>query len=268
MIVNKDFPKKRKTIAQNDWFSERKSDVDRNEGGVVVDIRPIKAFSDNYIWLIQEEKDAVVVDPGEAGVVLDYLEENGLRLAGILLTHKHADHTGGVRDLLSKHPETPVYGPEEASSLANRIVREGDFFELLGQTFQVLQTGGHTHGHISFLAGDHLFCGDALFSAGCGRVFTGDYEAQYETLQKFKRLDDNIKVYPGHEYTEVNLRFAQKMEPENEELSKALDEVQKRRAKGKPTLPTTIGREKKINLFLQTETLEDFIELRMARDRF
>ena len=116
--------------------------------------------------------------------------------------------------------------------------------------------------------GDNLFCGDALFSAGCGRVFTGDYEAQYETLQKFKRLDDDINVYPGHEYTEINLRFAYNMQPDNEKISKALKEVRELRAKGQPTLPTTIGREKEINLFLQVETLEDFIELRNARDDF
>ena len=116
--------------------------------------------------------------------------------------------------------------------------------------------------------GDDLFCGDSLFSAGCGRVFTGDYEAQYETLQKFKRLDDDINVYPAHEYTEINLCFAYDMQPDNEKVSKALEEVRELRAKGQPTLPTTIGREKEINLFLQVERLEDFIELRNARDDF
>lgn len=116
--------------------------------------------------------------------------------------------------------------------------------------------------------GDILFCGDALFSAGCGRVFTGDYEAQFNTLQKFKRLDDDIKVYPGHEYTEINLRFAYEIEPDNKEISKALEEVRGQRAKGEPSLPLTIGREKKINLFLRVKTLEEFIELRKTRDNF
>ena len=231
-------------------------------------IHPIKAFSDNYIWCIQEETEAVVVDPGKAKVVLDYLEEKQLHLTAILLTHKHKDHTGGVRELTARHPESPVYGPQETKGLANSVVEEGDSFNLLGQTFQIYKTGGHTHGHISFLMGDHLFCGDALFSAGCGRVFTGDYEAQYETLQKFKRLDDDINVYPGHEYTEINLRFAYDMQPDNGKFSKALEEVRELRAKGQPTLPTTLGREKEINLFLQVDTLEDFIELRNARDDF
>ncbi|WP_065409764.1 hydroxyacylglutathione hydrolase [Pseudobacillus wudalianchiensis] len=231
-------------------------------------IHPIKAFSDNYIWCIQEETEAVVVDPGEAKGVLDYLEEKQLRLAAILLTHKHEDHTGGVQEIVARHPESQVYGPKETEAFANRIVEEGTSFNLLGQTFQVFETGGHTHGHISFLMGDALFCGDALFSAGCGRVFTGDYEAQYETLRKFKRLDDDINIYPGHEYTEINLRFAYDMQPNNKKISKALEEVRELRAKGQPTLPTTIGREKEFNLFLQVETLKEFIELRNARDDF
>ncbi|PIC72917.1 hydroxyacylglutathione hydrolase [Sporosarcina sp. P17b] len=233
-----------------------------------MNIHPIKAFSDNYIWCIQEETEVVVVDPGKASVVLDYLEENQLRLAAILLTHMHEDHTGGVREILASHPECLVYGPEETKDLVNSVVKEDDSFHLMGQTFQVYESGGHTHGHISFLMGNHLFCGDALFSAGCGRVFTGDYEAQYETFQKFKHLDDDINVYAGHEYTETNLRFAYEIQPDNKKISNSLDEVQEMRAKDQPTLPSTIGREKEINLFLQAETLEDFIELRNARDNF
>ena len=231
-------------------------------------IHPIKAFSDNYIWCIQEETDVVVVDPGKASVVLDYLEEKQLRLKAILLTHMHDDHIGGVREILESHPESLVYGPEETKGLVNSVVMEGDSFNLLGQTFQVYETGGHTHGHISFLMDTNLFCGDALFSAGCGRVFTGDYEAQYETLQTFKHLDDDVHVYAGHEYTETNLRFAYEIQPNNKKLSKSLEEVQELRAKGQPTLPSTIGREKEINLFMQAETLADFIELRNARDNF
>lgn len=231
-------------------------------------IHPIKAFSDNYIWCIQADTETVVVDPGEAGGVLDYLEKKQLRLAAILLTHKHDDHTGGVRELLVSHPKCPVYGPEETKDLADHIVKPGDSFDLLDQTFHVYKSGGHTDGHISFLMGDHLFCGDALFSAGCGRVFTGDYEAQYETLQTFKRLDNETNVYAGHEYTETNLRFAKDRQPENKIIANALEAVRELRAQGQPTLPSTIGKEKEINLFLQAETVEDFIKLRTARDDF
>lgn len=234
-----------------------------------MNIHPIKAFSDNYIWMIEEGTEAVVVDPGEAEGVMDYLEEQQLNLTAILLTHNHDDHIGGVKEMLAKYSDTPVYGPEETVPLADRIVQEGESFKLLGQTFQVIKTGGHTHGHISFLMGEKaLFCGDALFSAGCGRVFTGDYQAQYDALQKFKRLDDEIKVYAAHEYTQTNLRFAHSVQPSNKAVSEALDQVNDLRAKEEPTLPSTIGREKKINLFLQAETVEDFVALRKARDDF
>lgn len=228
----------------------------------------IKAFSDNYIWVIEEGKEAVVVDPGEAQQVIDYLEEKQLRLNAILLTHHHDDHIGGVSKILAKYPGTKVYGPKETEPLANHIVVEGDSFSLLGHNFHVLKTSGHTDGHISFLTKEALFCGDALFSGGCGRVFTKDYQAQYDALQKFKQLDDKVKVYAAHEYTQTNLRFAHAMQPSNLSISKALAEVNDLRAKGQPTLPTTIGREKKINLFLQAEKVEDFKELRQARDVF
>lgn len=234
-----------------------------------MNIHPIKAFSDNYIWMIEEGTEAVVVDPGEAEGVMDYLKEQQLNLTAILLTHNHEDHIGGVKEILAKYSDTPVYGPEETVPLADRIVQEGESFKLLGQTFQVIKTGGHTQGHISFLMGEKaLFCGDALFSAGCGRVFTGDYQAQYDALQKFKRLDDEIKVYAAHEYTQTNLRFAHSVQPSNKAVSEALDQVNDLRAKEEPTLPSTIGREKKINLFLQAETVEDFVALRKARDDF
>ncbi|ALV22386.1 hydroxyacylglutathione hydrolase [Carnobacterium antarcticum] len=234
-----------------------------------MNIHPIKAFSDNYIWVIEEGTEAVVVDPGEAEGVMDYLEEQQLHLTAILLTHNHEDHIGGVKEMLAKYPDTPIYGPKETEPLADRIVQEGESFRLLGQTFQVIKTGGHTHGHISFLMGEEaLFCGDALFSAGCGRVFTGDYQAQYDALQKLKRLDDETQVYAAHEYTQTNLRFAHSMQPSNKSVSEALDQANDLRAKEEPTLPSTIGREKKINLFLQAERLEDFVELRKARDDF
>lgn len=233
-----------------------------------MNIHPIKAFSDNYIWTIEEGAEAVVVDPGEAEGVMDYLKEQQLNLTAILLTHKHEDHIGGVKEMLARYPNTPVYGPKETEPLADHIVREGENFRLLGRKFQVIKTGGHTHGHISFLMEEALFCGDALFSAGCGRVFTGDYQAQYDALQKFKLLDDETQVYAAHEYTQTNLRFAHSMQPSNKAVSEALDQVDDLCAKEEPTLPSTIGREKKINLFLQAGTLEDFVKLRKARDDF
>lgn len=231
-------------------------------------IHPIKAFSDNYIWIIEEGSQAVVVDPGEAEHVLDYLGENKLQLHSILLTHNHEDHIGGVKKIVEHYPDTPVYGPKETEPVADHILTEGDTLNLLGQNFHVLKTGGHTHGHLSFLTSEALFCGDALFSAGCGRVFTKDYQAQYDALQTFKQLDDEIKVYAAHEYTQTNLRFAHSIKPSDTLITEALTEVNHLRVKGQSTLPTTIGKEKKINLFLQADKLEDFKELRKARDQF
>lgn len=231
-------------------------------------VEAIKAFSDNYIWVIEEKDEAVVVDPGEAKGVLGYLKRKNLKLKAILLTHNHDDHTGGVFEILENYPETPVYGPEETSAFVNSIVEEGDSFELLGERFDVIFTPGHTAGHISYVMRDGLFCGDALFSGGCGRVFTGDYDAQYKSLQKFKTLDNRVLVYAGHEYTETNLRFAQTVEPNNPTIMDTLEVVKDRRSKDLSTLPSTISKEKDINLFLQAESLEQFRELRLKRDDF
>uniref|UniRef100_UPI0035A0CC4D hydroxyacylglutathione hydrolase family protein n=1 Tax=Jeotgalibaca porci TaxID=1868793 RepID=UPI0035A0CC4D len=154
----------------------------------MMEINPVKAFSDNYIWVMEEGAEAVIVDPGEAGDVLAYLDKKALNLTAILLTHKHDDHIGGVRKILEKYPETPIFGPVETTDLATQVVKEGDTFNLFGKEVKVFKTAGHTEEHISFLIEDVLFSGDALFSGGCGRVFTGDYQAQYDALQKFNQL--------------------------------------------------------------------------------
>lgn len=231
-------------------------------------IHPIEAFSDNYIWLIEEGNEVIVVDPGEAESVLAYLENRSLDLKAILLTHKHDDHIGGVAELMREYPKTPVYGPKEVGSLVDHLIYQGDSFELMEQRFEVFKTAGHTEGHISLLMGEALFCGDAMFSGGCGRVFTGDYAAQFDAMQKFSQLDDAVQVYAGHEYTQTNLRFAQTVQPSNEAIAEALATADELRAQDLPTLPSTIGQEKRINLFLQAETLEEFTELRKGRDEF
>ncbi|MER2063361.1 MAG: hydroxyacylglutathione hydrolase [Alkalibacterium sp.] len=232
-------------------------------------IHPINALTDNYIWIIEENSSTVVVDPGEAEDVIQYLESSERHLAGILLTHSHDDHTAGVNKLLARFPDTPVYGPEETEDFTTLTLKDGDTFELAGQQFYVFTTAGHTDGHISFLMNEHfLFCGDALFSGGCGRVFTKDYQAQFAALGKFNELDDNVKVYAGHEYTEKNLSFAQAVEPNSQAVSQALAKVKALRSEGRPTLPSTIGDEKEINVFMRAETLDRFKELRDARDDF
>lgn len=231
-------------------------------------IHSIEALSTNYIWIMEDGQDAVVVDPGEAEGVLQYLKDHSLTLKTILLTHNHSDHIDGVREISTQYPDVPIYGPKETADLADHVVQDGDSFELFGQSVQVFKTAGHSEEHVSFLIGKNLFCGDALFSAGCGRVFTGDYETFYASLQFFKQLDEDISIYGGHEYTQTNLEFAHSIEPENESIKQALEQVKEIRANGLPTYPSTIGKEKQINLLLQADTLQQFTELRNQRNDF
>lgn len=229
----------------------------------------IPALSDNYIWIIPENQQAIIIDPAEDQKVLDYLGSQDLNPVAILLTHNHADHTDGVAGIKAVYPNLPVYGSSEVAEFANHIVADGDRFELLGHRFEVIKSAGHTAEHISYLMDlEHLFCGDSLFSAGCGRVFTGDYQAQYDALQRFKKLPDIVQVYAGHEYTLTNLRFAETVLPPSCGLFEHQELAQMKREQGKPTLPTTIGVEMQINPFLRAESLDEFIRLRTLRDNF
>lgn len=232
-------------------------------------VTPIPALSDNYIWLISENNQVIIIDPAEDQKVLDYLHSHALNPVAILLTHNHADHTDGVAGIKKAYPNLPVYGSSEVAEFANHILADGDRFELLGHRFEVIKSAGHTAEHISYLMDlEHLFCGDSLFSAGCGRVFTGDYQAQYDALQRFKKLPDIVQVYAGHEYTLTNLRFAETVLPLSCGLFEHQELAQMKREQGRPTLPTTIGVEMQINPFLRAENLEEFIRLRKLRDNF
>lgn len=229
-------------------------------------IIPIRAFEDNYIWTLIKGNNAVVVDPGEAEPVLKYKKENELNLVGILLTHKHSDHVGGVRTLKNKF-DLKVYGPKEIENLVDIVVRDGDVFEIFGEKVKVIKTSGHTEEHISYLIENNLFCGDALFLAGCGRVFTGDYEAQYNTIQKFKGLDGDTKVFAAHEYSKTNLKFADSVMP-SEAVSSAMKVVETLEKEGRPSLPSTIGKELEINPFMKANSFEEFKRYRDIRDIF
>lgn len=229
----------------------------------------LEALSDNYIWLYQKNQELVVIDPGEARPVLDYLVHHEEKhLSAILLTHNHADHTGGVREIVAEYPDTMVYGPEECRTYAKNIVYEGEAIHLLGSSWKIMSVPGHTNGHIAYLVDDKVFCGDALFMAGCGRVFTGDYQAQFETINKFRQLADDTKVYAAHEYSETNLRFAKEVEPSNSAVSEILKKVQQQRENNEPTLPSTIEIEKEINPFIRANNFDEFVQLRDKRDGF
>lgn len=232
-------------------------------------ITPIPALKDNYIWAICQGKDLIIVDPAESSPVLDFIAKNSLNLTAILLTHNHADHTDGVPDLVKQYPTITVYGPQEVSQFTSHIVHAEDRLSLFGYDVRVIESAGHTSGHISYLFGnDYLFCGDALFSGGCGRVFTGDYQAQFEALQRFKALPNFVEVFPAHEYTLSNLAFAETVLPPSCAFFEYQELAALRRQQNRPTLPTTIGRERVINPFMQAVSLDEFIALRQKKDTF
>lgn len=233
-----------------------------------MNIIPIPALADNYIWVWSQGDEAVIVDPGEAKPVLDYLEANNLKAGAILITHVHADHVDGIGEIVAKYPDVKTYGPVEVSHLVDTVVKDGDTIDLYGSQIEIFLTAGHSEEHISYLVDKQdLFCGDALFSAGCGRVFTGDYAAQYKAMTFFRSLADEVKVYAGHEYTLTNLRFVLS-QTSDKVVKDYYDQTKSKIDKGLPSLPSTIGIEKQINLLLMAQDVEEFIRLRTLRDNF
>jgi hydroxyacylglutathione hydrolase len=227
-----------------------------------IKITPIKAFTDNYIWAITNKKVATLVDPGDASVCIEFLEQNKLTLNSILITHHHSDHTGGINNLVDycqqKKWSLTVYGPaSENIPHCDVKLHENDTIVLdkLNIDFRIIDLPGHTAGHIAYVTSVHLtpilFCGDTLFSGGCGRLFEGSPEQMLHSLTKLADLPNNTQVYCAHEYTQANLAFALTVEPNNQELVNYNNKVSELRSKGYATIPSTIELEKQINPFLR-----------------
>ena len=222
----------------------------------MLEVSPVRAFSDNYLWLMRTPGDqagAVVVDPGDARPVQVALEKQGLQLRAILVTHHHPDHVGGVRALAERY-SAEVFGPaREKLPCEFRPLEGGAVLSItgLGLEFDVMDVPGHTLGHIAYHGHGALFCGDTLFSAGCGRLFEGTPAQMLDSLDRIAALPDETLVYCAHEYTLGNLRFAAAVEPGNADVLETLDAVQALRSRDAITLPTTLGHERRINPFLR-----------------
>ena len=227
-----------------------------------MNLSALPAFSDNYIWLLHDDRQAIVVDPGDAAPVAAALDALGLALAAILVTHHHPDHVGGVAALRPRLLASAgqVWGPaRETIPQPCRPLNGGDSVELMGLRFQVIDVPGHTAGHIAYYlpAGEGrepiLFCGDTLFSGGCGRLFEGTPAQMHQSLGRMAALPGNTRVCCGHEYTESNLRFAAVVEPHNADLAAYTVDCRALRAQGRPTLPSTIAQERAINPFMRCD---------------
>ncbi|TFZ08079.1 hydroxyacylglutathione hydrolase [Ramlibacter humi] len=218
---------------------------------------PLPAFQDNYLWVLHDGQRALVVDPGDAQPVLSFLRQAGLGLDAILVTHHHPDHVGGVQ-AVREATGARVYGPaRETIPCADEKLAGGDAIQVLGLSFEVIDVPGHTAGHIAYFArpageAPILFCGDTMFSGGCGRLFEGTPAQMLHSLDALAALPADTRVCCAHEYTLSNLRFARAVEPANEALADYQRRCEALRAGGEPTLPSTVGEERRINPFLRT----------------
>tara|TARA_B110000014_G_scaffold262066_1_gene255221 strand:+ start:3017 stop:3745 length:729 start_codon:yes stop_codon:yes gene_type:complete len=232
-----------------------------------INIIPIKAFKDNYIWLIQEKLNGIIVDPGDAKPVLTKLEKEKINLKAILITHKHHDHIGGIEELINNYPNVKIYGPENNQfGFKYQIVKEGDAITVSGTKvkFNIIETPGHTLDHIVYVDKEHLFCGDTLFACGCGKLFEGTHDEMYKSLLKISSLAPNTKVYCGHEYTKENIKFALSIDADNYELNERCRRLQDVEI----TIPSLLQEELETNPFLRVRNSEEFKLIRKRKDEF
>ena len=253
----------------------------------MLSVEPIKAYTDNYIWLVSTNEGSIVVDPGESKEILNLIDSNKIDLRGVLITHHHYDHTNGLLDLTNKI-NLEVYGPKKIEGI-NNIVKESDKFSLIGIDFEVIEIPGHTLDHLAFYSSNNkdpiLFCGDTLFAGGCGRVFEGTFEQMFKSLKKISNYPKETKIFCGHEYTLSNLKFALEADEDNKQLADEYINVKKLISSDIPSLPTNLNKELKVNPFLRCneiniknkvidkfdiidDELEIFTALRKWKDNF
>ena len=253
----------------------------------MLSVEPIKAYTDNYIWLVSTNEGSIVVDPGESKEILNLVDSNKIDLKGVLITHHHYDHTNGLLDLTNKI-NLEVYGPKKIEGI-NNIVKESDKFSLIGIDFEVIEIPGHTLDHLAFYSSNNkdpiLFCGDTLFAGGCGRVFEGTFEQMFKSLKKISNYPKETKIFCGHEYTLSNLKFALEADEDNKQLADEYLNVKKLISSDIPSLPTNLNKELKVNPFLRCneiniknkvidkfdiidDELEIFTALRKWKDNF
>ena len=238
----------------------------------MINITLIHALSDNYIWVLRRDESAniVVVDPGQSAPVINYIEENGCQLVAILITHQHYDHTGGVAELLAKYPQVKLIGPDKPPSkiplkidlpvteLMTQTVVSGEFINIaeLDIRFEVLAVPGHTLDHLAYYGEGLVFCGDVLFGAGCGRIFSGTPQLFEKSLTALMALPEETKMYCAHEYTVDNLGFAKWVEPQSKNIIQR-DEVEMQKLEqGLATVPSTVGLELKTNPFVRLDNAD------------
>lgn len=250
----------------------------------MIQIDRLPAFNDNYLWGLYEGQSAWVVDPGDAEVVETWLTQKNLVLNGILLTHHHNDHTGGVEALVERNPMVEVIGSKQALRGVSAPVSDGDTIDLLSRRFQVMEVPGHTLDHVAFFSADPspiLFCGDTVFLGGCGRMFEGTPEQFQSSLARIAQLPPETMLYCAHEYTQANMEFACRMLPDNQAASERLTDVKSLRENNVPTVPDSLERELHCNPFFRlndpslmnqigadesTSLPERFARVRQAKD--
>ncbi len=253
-----------------------------------MNIHQLPVMEDNFIYVLENDGRAAVVDPGVSEPVLQFLRERKLELATILITHHHYDHVGGVPALQSAFPNVEIHGSKGDAriSFAHRRWQEGDRFALFGENVEVWEMDGHTLGHIAYyfprptnFSAGVIFSGDVLFSLGCGKLFEGTAEQMWRSLSRLRELPDATQVFGTHEYTLDNSKFALRMDPTNEDLHSMVERAKKLRSQGKSTVPTTVAEEKSANPFLRPEFFQGklgltsqplwqvFKHLREAKDR-